>query len=112
MYYPMRVIETRCWKLILNLAHELSFPFASDLWESATWQSVAKKGESHYGGRLVADYLQRAKYELYDKQSDPEEFRNVAGEPANAAILAELSTKMREFQTRTCDPWVVKYEHE
>jgi hypothetical protein len=33
MYYPMRVIETRKHKLILNIAHQLPYPFASDLWE-------------------------------------------------------------------------------
>jgi N-sulfoglucosamine sulfohydrolase len=112
MYYPMRVIETRRWKLIFNLAHELSFPFASDLWESPTWQSVARSGESHYGGRLVAQYLHRPKYELYDKQADPDEFKNVADHSANAAVLKELSGKLKDFQARTRDPWLVKYEHE
>jgi N-sulfoglucosamine sulfohydrolase len=54
MYYPMRVVETRTHKLILNVAYQLPYPFASDLWASATWQSVHRRGESHYGGRLVA----------------------------------------------------------
>jgi N-sulfoglucosamine sulfohydrolase len=112
MYYPMRVIETRRWKLIVNLAHQLPFPFASDLWESATWQSIATKGESHYGGRLVSDYLNRPRIELYDKQADAQEFKNVAGDSANAAVVEELSRKLREFQTRTRDPWLVKYTHE
>jgi N-sulfoglucosamine sulfohydrolase len=112
MYYPMRVIETRKWKLILNLAHQLPYPFASDLWASATWQSVAQKGESHYGGRLVADYLQRPRYELYDKQADPQEFKNLAADPAHKAVFDELAAKLKDFQQRTRDPWVVKYEHE
>lgn len=112
MYYPMRVIETRTHKLILNVAHQLPYPFASDLWASATWQSVHRKGESHYGGRLVADYLQRPRYELYDKQKDPQEFKNVAGDPAYAQVLEQLSSKLKTFQTETRDPWVVKYEHE
>lgn len=112
MYYPMRVLENRRFKLILNVAHQLPYPFALDLWESATWQSVQNKGESHYGGRLVSEYLQRPRYELYDKQADPEEFKNLAADPAHAATLAELSEKLREFQKRTRDPWVLKYEHE
>jgi N-sulfoglucosamine sulfohydrolase len=112
MYYPMRVLETRRYKLILNLAHQLPFPFASDLWASGTWQSVHRKGESHYGGRLVADYLQRPKYELYDKETDPQEFRNLAEDPAHARTLQQLSAKLKDYQMRTRDPWVVKYEHE
>src|SRR5262249_33686681 len=31
MYYPMRMVRTRTYKLILNLAHQLPFPFASDI---------------------------------------------------------------------------------
>ena len=112
MYYPMRVIETRKHKLILNVAHQLPYPFASDLWASSTWQSVHRKGESHYGGRLVANYLQRPRYELYDKEQDPQEFKNVADDPAYARVLEELSAKLKDFQTKTSDPWVVKYEHE
>jgi len=112
MYYPMRVIQTRQWKLILNIAHPLPYPFASDLWASATWQSVATKGESRYGGRAVSEYLQRPRYELYDKQADPEEFKNLAADPAHKAIFEELAAKLKTFQQRTRDPWVVKYEHE
>ena len=112
MYYPMRVIQTRQWKLILNVAWQLPYPFASDLWESATWQSVARTGESHYGGRLVGEYLQRPKYELYDKRADPQEFKNLANDPARKAVLEDLAAKLKTFQTRTRDPWVVKYEHE
>ena len=104
--------KTRRWKLILNLAHQLPFPFASDLWASATWQGVAGKNERKYGGRAVSDYLQRPRYELYDKAADPEEFRNLAGDPAHAATLAELSAKLKAFQERTRDPWISKYEYE
>jgi N-sulfoglucosamine sulfohydrolase len=112
MYYPMRVIETRRHKLILNLAHQLPFPFASDLWASATWQSVHRRGDSHYGGRLVTDYLQRPHYELYDKEKDPQEFKNVVNDPAYAKVFEQLSAKLKNFQTETRDPWAVKYEHE
>jgi N-sulfoglucosamine sulfohydrolase len=112
MYYPMRVVETRRHKLILNIAYQLSFPFASDLWDSATWQSVHRLGESHYGGRLVAQYLQRPRYELYDKEKDPQEFNNVVNDPAFAQVFEQLSAKLKTFQTKTRDPWLVKYEHE
>jgi N-sulfoglucosamine sulfohydrolase len=112
MYYPMRVVETRQHKLILNLAHQLPFPFASDLWASATWQSVHRRGGSHYGGRLVANYLQRPRYELYDKEKDPQEFKNVVNDLAYAQVFEQLSAKLKAFQRESRDPWVVKYEHE
>src|SRR5262245_14565027 len=45
MYYPMRVVRTRQYKLIWNVAAPLPFPFASDLWEAATWQDVYRRGK-------------------------------------------------------------------
>ena len=112
MYYPMRVIRTRQYKLILNLAHPLPFPFASDLYESATWQGVLRRNDSVYGRRKVADFLQRPRYELYDLQADPHEINNLANDPAHAPALAELQQKLKAFQKRTDDPWLVKYQYE
>jgi N-sulfoglucosamine sulfohydrolase len=112
MYYPMRVVRTREFKLILNLAHPLPFPFASDLQESATWQGVLKRGDSQFGPRRTADFIQRPRYELYDLKSDPVEARNVAGEPRFATVRAELAAKLETFQSRTADPWIVKYKYE
>ena len=43
MYYPMRVVRERRFKLIWNIAHGLDYPFASDLWESATWQATIQQ---------------------------------------------------------------------
>ena len=112
MYYPMRAIRTGRYKLILNLAHELPFPFASDLYESATWQSVKDSGGSRYGRRLLSDFIHRPRYELYDLEKDPDEAVNVASDPAYRAAFDELSAKLKAFQTRTRDPWVSKYLHE
>lgn len=43
MYYPVRVIRTDRYKLILDLAHQLPYPFASDLYASATWQATPSR---------------------------------------------------------------------
>ncbi len=112
MYYPMRVVRTRTHKLLYNLAHPLPFPFASDLEESATWKSVKADPNAKYGQRLVKDFLQRPQYELYDLQSDPHEAKNLAGDPKHAKTLAELQAKLKAFQVKTDDPWIVKYRYE
>ena len=112
MYYPMRAVRTARYKLILNLAHELPFPFASDLHESATWQSVKDSESSRYGKRLLADFIHRPRYEMYDLEKDPDEVRNIATDPAHRATFDELSAKLKAFQTRTRDPWVSKYRYE
>jgi N-sulfoglucosamine sulfohydrolase len=113
MYYPMRVVRGRRWKLIWNLAHGLAFPMASDLWRSAAWQSAARGGpDARYGVRTVRAFLHRPEWELYDLAADPWESRNLAADPRHAAVLAEYKDKLREFQRRTSDPWLVKWIHE
>ncbi len=112
MYYPMRMIRTREYKYILNLAHPLEFPFASDIWNSPTWQSVLRRGDATYGRRTVAAFLHRPREELYDLRADPDEAKNVAEDPAHAEALRDLRARLRQWQENTGDPWLVKYEHE
>jgi N-sulfoglucosamine sulfohydrolase len=112
MYYPMRAIRTRRHKLILNVAHPLPFPFASDLYASLTWQAARTHPDALYGSRPCQSYIQRPQYELYDLQADPKESRNLAGDPNHASLLRELQAKLRAWQEKTKDPWVVKYEYE
>lgn len=112
MYYPMRVVRERRYKLIWNIAHGLEYPFASDLYASATWQGVVKRGEEYYGKRRVDAYLHRPAFELYDLESDPDEVTNLANDPQHAETLARLKTKLRAFQERTSDPWLLKWEYE
>jgi N-sulfoglucosamine sulfohydrolase len=112
MYYPMRVIIEGNHKLIFNIAHQLPYPFASDLQESATWQAVTKLGVSHYGQRTVDAYLHRPRFELYDLQSDPQETVNLADDPAHAKQLEQMQTQLHEWQKETHDPWTLKWDYE
>ncbi len=112
MYYPMRVVRERRFKLIWNIAHGLEYPFASDLWESATWQGTVKRGDKHYGKRTVDTYLHRPKFELYDLQNDPHEVKNLADDPQYKGELERLQAKLKAFQKQTKDPWILKWDHE
>ena len=112
MYYPMRVVRTRQYKYILNLAHPLEFPHASDLWASPTWQGILKRGDKFMGEREVASYLHRPKEELYDLEKDPHELKNVAADPAHAKALADLRAQLAAWRKRTNDPWLSKDQHE
>jgi N-sulfoglucosamine sulfohydrolase len=113
MYYPMRVIRERRFKLIWNIAHELEYPFASDLWGSATWQDALKRGNGFsYGQRTVKAFLHRPEFELYDLELDPHETGNLALLPEKKSILAPMVEKIKAFQKRTNDPWLIKWEHE
>ena len=112
MYYPMRVVRGRRFKYILNLAHAIPYPFASDLYRSGTWQAVLKRGDQIYGQRSIDAYVHRPQHELYDLQSDPHEVRNLADDPKYAEVLTRLQGSLKAWRHRTKDPWVVKYEYE
>jgi N-sulfoglucosamine sulfohydrolase len=112
MYYPMRVVRRRRYKLIWNIAHGLDYPFASDLWAASTWQATLRRGDKYYGKRAVDAYLHRPKFELYDLETDPHEVKNLADNPKYAKVLGELKEQLKAFQKRTKDPWIVKWQYE
>jgi len=104
-YYPMRVVRTRKYKLILNLAHGLEFPFASDLLASRTWQAVLDGKVQKLGVRDRATYLNRPAEELYDIEADPLETRNLAGDAKYAEVLSDLRGRLKTWRAATKDPW-------
>lgn len=112
MYYPMRAVISGRYKYILNLAHQLPYPFASDLYASPTWQSVLRDKDELYGKRTVYDYVHRQRHELYDLEADPDELNNLATDPSYAKLLSELQEKLKAWQARTRDPWISKWEYE
>ena len=112
MYYPMRVLRGERYKLILNLAHQLPFPFASDLHESAVWQESLRTGASRFGMRDIQAFLHRPRYELYDLQEDPHEIRNLVTDPEMKKVFDEMAAQLKTAQEQTRDPWVVKYDYE
>jgi N-sulfoglucosamine sulfohydrolase len=113
MYYPMRVVRSGRYKLIWNIAHSLPFPFASDLFGSATWQDALRRGEDFkYGKRTIKAYTNRAAFELYDLETDPDELHNLADDEAHRETLATLKQKLRDFQKHSGDPWILKWDRE
>ncbi|MEZ5354938.1 MAG: sulfatase [Bryobacteraceae bacterium] len=109
MYYPMRGMRSRQYKYIRNLFPELSYPHASDLWASKTWQSVLGDGErAKVGGRAVGAYLHRNKEELYDIAADPDELNNLAGSAAHRATLESMRKRVQQWRVETKDPWIIQ----
>lgn len=112
MYYPMRAVRTRTHKYILNLAHGLEYPFASDLWGSDMWQGVLKRRDPMMGKREVAAYVKRPKEELYAISNDPNELKNLAVDAGSAKVLEEMRAKLAAWRNKTADPWLIKDKHE
>ena len=113
MYYPMRVVRDHKFKLIWNIAWQLPYPFASDLWAASTWQAQLAKGDdAPYGKKTVKQYVQRTQFELYAIDKDPHESKNLAYDPEYAEILKEYQKKMRDWQKANKDPWILKWTYE
>jgi N-sulfoglucosamine sulfohydrolase len=113
MYYPMRVVRNRDYKLIWNIAWPLPYPFASDLWAASTWQYVYRQGmDTPYGSRTVRQYIHRPEFELYDIKADPWEKNNLADDPEYSKILETMIARMKQIQVETTDPWLLKWQYE
>lgn len=111
-YYPMRVIRSKQYKFIWNIAHKLDYSSAGDLWESASWQQVIRDNSETFGRRTVNAYLHRPQFELYDIENDPDELENLSGIPEYAELVACFCEKIKTFQKDTNDPWLHKWEYE
>jgi N-sulfoglucosamine sulfohydrolase len=113
MYYPMRVVRDREWKLIWNIAHQLPYPFASDLWKAPTFQAQYKQGmDAPYGQKTVGEYIQRPRFELFHISEDPNEKYNLADSGRFKEVLEKYKAKLKAFQKETDDPWIMKWDYE
>jgi N-sulfoglucosamine sulfohydrolase len=110
MYYPMRMVREKKYKLIYNIESELSYPLSMDLYNSFTWQWLLNHHTGKLGQRTLQHYLHRQKFELYDIEKDPNEINNLAGNPSFSKELERLKLKLKTFQQNTNDPWVGKWE--
>lgn len=97
--YPMRAVRDRRYKLIRNLAPELTFSIGGihtgKLIQS--WQEDART-DPVLAAR-IAHLFKRPGEELYDLESDPHELENLATDPALAAIKAKLQKEL--------DAWMI-----
>jgi N-sulfoglucosamine sulfohydrolase len=112
MYYPMRMVRTKTHKLILNLASDLEFPHASDLWGSDAWQGILSRKDTMMGKKSVSAFLRRPKEELYDLQNDPNELQNLSGRPEVNEEVIKLRKQLADWRAATNDPWLIKDKHE
>jgi len=111
-YYPMRVVRTKRYKFIYNIAWKLDYSFAGDLWISAAWQGALRDKRDTFGARTVDAYLHRPRFELYDLENDPDETANLAGRPEHRELVESFTQKLKAFQAETSDPWLHKWEYE
>lgn len=104
MYYPMRSVRTRQYRLIWNLAYELPYPPAADIAASASFKSI--HATNNMGSRILATYEHRPEFELYDIAKDPEELKNLADDPEQTKTVDSLKKQLIDWMKLTKDPWL------
>jgi N-sulfoglucosamine sulfohydrolase len=116
-YHPQRAVRTDRFKLIENLLPDTINPDYADTNRKLEGDAIGR-GQAEFKGSLSkaiagaspevrAAYAVMEKpprYELYDLQADPYEFRNLAGLPDHAPILAELQKHLTAWREQTQDP--------
>ncbi len=113
MYYPMRVVRDQEYKLIWNIAHPLPYPFASDLWAASSFQAQFQKSlDAPYGQKSVGEYIHRPQFEFFKIDDDPFEAKNLANDPNHQEGLERMKEKLKEFQKKMQDPWIMKWNYE
>ena len=93
-YDPMRGIRTDGWKYIRNFEAGLvsrCLPTSLGAGRIVTWV-----------GRMEPSV--HAPVELYDLQSDPSEWTNLAGCPDYASVQAEMEARLVNWMRETGDP--------
>lgn len=111
MYYPMRVIRTRKFKYILNIAHELPYPLATDIFRSGSWQSILDHNVKMMGARSIDSFRHRPEEELYDLEKDTNEVNNLAYDPEYSDIINNFRSQIKYFQELTEDIWLLKRKY-
>jgi N-sulfoglucosamine sulfohydrolase len=116
-YHPQRAVRTDRYKLIENLLPDTLNPDYAGTFHKLEGDA-AGRGQADFKGGLpravvgAAPHVRAAyavmetppRFELYDLQSDPHEFRNLAGLPAHAAILSNLASQLTAWRQETGDP--------
>jgi len=110
MYYPMRAVRTRRYRLIHNMAYRMPFPIDQDFYASPSFQDLLERTRD---GRpldwFTSDllrYYYRPAWELYDIVADPHELHNLANEPATSDVVQTLKERLYAWQNATTDPWL------
>lgn len=106
---PMRMIRTCQYKYILNLAPEIVYNTHINLAKDHDggreyWDSwFIRSFETKHAAWVLWRYHHRPVEELYDIEADPDEIRNLSGDPRYITILERFRMQLAEWRDRQGD---------
>jgi N-sulfoglucosamine sulfohydrolase len=116
-YHPQRAVRTDRYKLIENLLPDTVNSDYADTFRKLEGDAAGRGQGDFQGGlsRAIAGAAPEVRaayalmekpprYELYDLQADPYEFRNLADSLDHAAACAELKQALADWREETRDP--------
>lgn len=105
-FFPRRAIRDGRYKLIHNLLAGRSKPSTAIDGDTAYEVSRQAQYEGTPVRRAFDTFADPPELELYDLQTDPVEFRNLAGTPAFRAIQQRLAQALQSWREQTRDPFL------
>ena len=108
-YFPQRTVRDRRYKLIRNLMPNTvnpghAFTIGRFVGEAEMLQAIEEAPERV---RLAYQTMSNPpEYELYDLESDPYEFNNIANDPALGDAFERLQARLQQWREQTDDPFL------
>lgn len=111
MYYPMRVIRNRQYKLIHNMNYKMPFTVDQDFFISDSFQDILNRtraGKPTHWFKTLQEYYYRSPWELYDVVNDPQEKKNLVNHSSKMyqTVFQVLRSQLIQWQNITNDPWI------
>ncbi len=108
-YFPQRTVRSDRYKLIQNLMPNVVNPgydFTVDKFIGAKEMAQALREAPDHVRNAYELMRQPPQWELYDLESDPYEFRNVAEDEGHAAVLGAMQDALMAWRAETNDPFL------
>ena len=108
-YYPMRAIVQGDYRLVHNIASDLSFGILEDVYGTSTWRKIMNDTSQQRETGWIYDYhayKHRPEFELYHLIDDPLSLHNLAANKSHEGIFATLQAQLFHWREDTGDPWL------
>jgi N-sulfoglucosamine sulfohydrolase len=103
-FFPQRALHGKRYKLIENLLPDEANPDMEKIDKELPFVATAVAAAKPEVRAAYQLQQRPPRYELYDLQADPYEFRNLTASPEHATVFADLKQRLLAWREQTHDP--------